>query len=52
MDRPVRSLLDRKLNRTVGQRREEKIDLVNQTIAEAPASFGIEVEAPYDVILD
>jgi len=50
--RSVASLLERKLHRAIRQGREEGVDLVNQTMAEAPASFGIEVEAHKYAILD
>jgi hypothetical protein len=52
VNRSVAALLKRKLHGAIRQGRVKAIDLVNQTIAKTPASFGIEVEAHRHLILD
>ena len=51
VQRRERSLLQRKLHRTVGQGSEEIVDLINQVVAETAAGSGIQIETHGHLIL-
>ena len=47
----IAALLERELHWAIRQGREKGVNLINQTIAEPPASVGVEVEAHKHSIL-
>jgi hypothetical protein len=52
VQRSIAAPLERELHWPVRQGREEGVNLVNETIAQPPASVGVEVEAHKHLILD